>query len=79
MRMYEILRGIYPKALAIGAGSCTQCKQCTYPDKPCRFPEKKIISMEACGMLVLEVCKDNHLGYYYGPNSIAYTSCFLLE
>lgn len=79
MRMYELLRGIYPKALAIGTGSCTQCKQCTYPDAPCRFPEKRISSMEAYGMLVLEVCKDNHLGYYYGPNAIAYTGCFLLE
>ena len=23
-------------------------------------------------------CKANGLGYYYGPQSIAYTSCFLL-
>ena len=35
--------------------------------------------MEAYGMLVLEVCKDNHLGYYYGPNTIAYTGCFLVD
>lgn len=33
--------------------------------------------MEAYGML--EVCKANGLGYYYGPDKIAYTSCFLLK
>ena len=65
--------------LALGAGSCTRCKQCSYPDAPCRFPERMTSSMEACGMLVLQVCKDNGLTYYYGPNTIAYTSCFLLK
>lgn len=64
--------------LTIGAGCCTQCAKCTYPDDPCRFPDKKISSMEAYGMLVLEVCKANHLQYYYGSDKMAYTSCFLL-
>lgn len=79
LQMYDVLREKYPKALAIGTGSCTLCKECTYPDAPCRFPDKRISSMEAYGMLVLEVCKDNHLGYYYGPDTIAYTGCFLLD
>ena len=67
------------EAMAAGAGCCTICKECTYPDAPCRFPEQKISSMEALGMLVVEVCKANDLGYNYGPNTIAYTSCFLLK
>jgi hypothetical protein len=29
-------------------------------------------------MVVLEVCKANGLTYYYGPDKMAYTSCFLL-
>lgn len=65
--------------LPIGAGCCTRCKTCTYPDAPCRFPDQSFASMEAYGMLVTQVCEDNHLPYYYGPNSIAYTSCFLMK
>ncbi len=65
--------------LPIGAGCCTQCAVCTYPDAPCRFPEKAAASMEAYGMLVLEICKANGLQYYYGPEKMAYTSCFLVE
>uniref|UniRef100_UPI0040573B31 DUF2284 domain-containing protein n=1 Tax=Acetatifactor sp. TaxID=1872090 RepID=UPI0040573B31 len=53
-------------------------KQCTYPNSPCRFPEKMISSMEAYGMLVAEVCKANDMKYYYGPNMIAFSSCFLV-
>lgn len=69
----------YPNVLAIGSGCCTHCKTCTYPDAPCRFPEKQIASMEAYGMLVTEVCQANGMKYYYGPGTLAYTSCFLIE
>ena len=65
--------------LGISAGSCKRCKDCTYPDKPCRFPELRTSSMEAYGMLVLEVCKANDLQYYYGPTTITYSSCFLIR
>ena len=77
--LYADLRKRYPHMLALGAGCCTQCAVCSYPDAPCRFPDRMVSSMEAYGMLVLEVCQKNGLAYYYGPNTIAYTSCFLLE
>lgn len=73
------LRKAYPRRLTLGTGCCTVCGTCTYPDAPCRFPEKQVTSMEAYGLLVLEVCRANGLKYYYGSNTITYTSCFLLE
>ena len=63
--------------LPLGAGCCTVCKECTYPDAPCRFPEKCVSSMEAYGMVVTEVCRANGMTYNYGKNTIAYTSCVL--
>ncbi len=63
--------------LKLGAGCCTICKECTYPDAPCRFPERMVSSMEAYGMVVAETCKANDLPYYYGKNTITYTSCVL--
>ncbi len=79
MKMYAALREKEKELLAIGTGGCRQCSKCTYPDAPCRFPEKKVSSMEAYGMLVLEVCKANGLQYYYGSDKMAYTGCFLLK
>lgn len=78
-RLHELLVREYPGLLALGAGCCTICRDCSYPDAPCRFPEKMVSSMESFGMVVLEVCKANEMPYYYGANKIAYTSCFLLE
>jgi predicted metal-binding protein len=55
------------------------CKTCTYPDAPCRFPEKMSASMEALGMVVSDVCKDNKLPYYYGAGTLTFVGCVLLE
>ena len=71
-------QGVDPFILSTEA--CSICESCAILEgKPCRFPEQKMSSMEALGMLVLEVCKANGLPYFYGENTIAYTSCFLLK
>jgi hypothetical protein len=33
--------------------------------------------MEACGLFVSQVCRDNGVAYYYGDDKIAYTCCVL--
>jgi predicted metal-binding protein len=78
-KLWDELLIPFPGLLAMGSGHCRQCEACTYPDKPCRFPDRQTASMESCGLLVSKVCSDNKLPYYYGPGTIAYTACFLLE
>lgn len=70
-------RGV--RCLGMGAGTCSVCAECSCPDVPCRFPERAMPSMEACGLLVSQVCRDSGLGYYYGKKSITYTGCVLVE
>ncbi|MDD3220105.1 MAG: DUF2284 domain-containing protein [Lachnospiraceae bacterium] len=79
LKLRDILLESYPNLLTMGSGCCTNCKECTYPDNPCRFPDKIISSMEAYGLVVSDVCQSNNMKYYYGNCTIAYTSCFLLE
>lgn len=67
----------YPDMLLLSAGTCPMCATCTYPDAPCRFPKKRISSMEAYGLLVLQVCMDNGMQYSYGSTSIAFIGCIL--
>ena len=75
----EQLREEYPNCLPMATGGCTLCPQCTYPDSPCRFPKKAIPSMEAYGLLVSKVCEKSDLPYYYGPRTLTYTSCVLID
>ena len=71
------LRSADADVFPMSAGTCTRCASCTYPDAPCRFPDKVFPSMEACGLFVSKVCKDNGVPYYYGDNKIAFTCCIL--
>ena len=73
------VREEYPNCLPMAAGACTACPECTYPDAPCRFPHLSVPSMEAYGLVVSKVCADSGLPYYYGPRTITYTSCVLID
>ena len=61
----------------MGAGSCARCVKCTYPSRPCRRPEGLWPSMEACGLLVADVCALAGLEYNAGSGAISYVSCVL--
>lgn len=71
------LPGSKPEPLFLSAGSCNVCPECTYPEASCRFPEQSLVSMEAAGLVVSEVCTAAGIPYYHGKGSISYTSCVL--
>lgn len=73
------LSAVKVKLLPLGDGCCSICEHCTYPDEPCRFPDKAFSSMEAFGMLVSDLCKLNNIDYYYGPNTLTYVGCVLFD
>ena len=75
--LHEKLLETWPNLLALGAGTCTRCRECTYPDNPCRMPEKRLTSMEASGLVVSEVCTAAGIPYNHGPLTITYSSCVL--
>ena len=69
--------GLSGETMVLSAGTCTLCPSCTYPDAPCRFPEKRLVSMEAAGLVVSEVCLRAGIAYNHGPQTIAYSGCVL--
>ena len=72
------LRKFYPNMLPMGAGCWTEHLLELAREKQVKGMVY-LSSMEAYGMLVMQVCQANHLDYYYGPGKIAYTSCYLLK
>ena len=70
---------LFPNLLALGAGGCTLCESCTYPAGPCRHPDMAVSSMEAYGLLVSDLCLKNDIPYYYGPSTMTFTGCYLLN
>jgi predicted metal-binding protein len=59
--------------MLLGAGSCLLCPSCSYVDGGvCRRPDDMIVSLEACGIDVMNLMKVNDLPYYAGPNTVTY-------
>ena len=75
---YNKLKADFPNMLALGADTCKLCKVCTYPDAPCRMPDKVIAPIESYGLIVNDICKIAGVDYNYGKLKIAYTGCYLL-
>ena len=75
----EALKERIADILPLGDGFCSRCKECTYPDAPCRFPELASSSMEAFGLYVADVCKKNGAAYNYGTGKMCYTGCYLFN
>ena len=71
-------RLLHPDCLALTAGACTLCARCTCPTRPCRYPSKRLVSMEAYGLWVSDICQKSGLPYNYGPQTLTYTSCVLI-
>lgn len=74
----DILRQENRDFMVLGCAGCTLCKKCTYPDAPCRFPEKAVVSVEACGIDVVQLAKNLKLNYNNGTNTVTYF-CVILR
>ena len=53
---------------------CHRCEKCTYPDAPCRFPDKITLSVEAAGIDVVSLSHHCEMHYINGINTVTYFS-----
>ena len=60
------------KFLLLNNEGCTRCDECTYPDAPCRFPEKLYPSIEGYGFLVSALAKQAGIPYIGKPTELRY-------
>lgn len=77
LQLIGVLKEKDTDCLPMAVGPCTICEKCTYPNEPCRFPEKVYPSMEAYGLMVSDCCSAAGLKYYYGPQTITFSACIL--
>jgi len=67
----------FRNCILLGAGGCNICKKCTYPDTPCRFPDKAISAVEAYAINVLDLAEKCGIKYNNGINTVTYYSLIL--
>ena len=75
----ELLRKDGADFMVLGCEGCILCEKCSYPDAPCRFPDKAIPSVEACGINVVELAAKSGLRYNNGPCTVTYFCLILIR
>ncbi len=78
-RIADKLRAEGRDIMVLGCGGCNICEKCTYPDEQCRFPQKAIVSVEACGINVVELAKKTGIRYNNGTDTVTYFCIVLFE
>lgn len=76
-RLAERVKPVLPGALILSNEGCGRCKKCTYPDAPCRFPDKLYPSIEGFGFIVSELAKQAGIRYNNGPDTVTFFGAVL--
>lgn len=63
--------------LLLSNEGCLRCSECTYPDKPCRFPNKLYPSIEGFGIFVNLIAQSANVNYINGSNTVTYFGALL--
>lgn len=65
--------------LILSNEGCGTCKDCTYPEAPCRFPQQLHHSIEGYGIIVSDLAKQAGLSYNNGENTVTYFGALLFN
>lgn len=75
----EVTRGLCEKFrekgedfFVLSSESCDLCQKCTWPDAPCRRPEKMLPCIESHGILVTESAKLCGIDFYYDSTTVTW-------
>lgn len=70
----KIFHAEFDQVLILSTEGCTVCKTCTYPDQPCRFPDRMYPATEGYGILVTQLAKTCGIKYNNGDKTLTYFS-----
>ena len=76
-RLDEEVRPEFNDYLMLSNEGCGKCESCTYPDKPCRFPDKVHGSIEGYGIFVNKLAGQAGIKYNNGANTVTYFGALL--
>jgi predicted metal-binding protein len=71
--------GILPDFLLLSNEGCGRCASCTYPDAPCRYPQRLHHSLEGYGFIVSELAREAGVRYNNGACTVTYFGALLFR
>ncbi len=74
MQVRDLFREQYGAVLTLSTESCDLCAHCSYPDAPCRQPDKMFPCVESYGILVTQLAERGGMTFDNGANIITWFS-----
>lgn len=68
----QLVKESVSEYLILSNEGCDLCKTCTYPDAPCRFPDRAHGSLEGYGIFVNQLANQVGINYINGKNTVTY-------
>ena len=62
----DLIRDQGCETMTLSTEACAICAECTYPDGPCRNPDKMFPCVESHGILVTELCEKYGMEFFNG-------------
>jgi len=69
----EIFEKTYPDVFVLSTG-CLSCPSCTYPEAPCRHPDRAFSTIESHGIHIMQLAKKLAMDFDFGPQAVVYFS-----
>lgn len=73
----QLVRQQSEVAIALSTESCCHCAKCTYPDAPCRLPDRMFPCVESHGIIVSDIAEKYGIDFMAGGNIITWFSLIL--
>ena len=68
----DMIKSMLPRRLILSNEGCARCAKCTYPNMPCRFPERLYHSIEGYGFNASELAEAAGIMYNNGVNTVTF-------
>ena len=79
-RVEAALAPVVGRHLHLSCGGCRLCETCAKrTGEPCRMPDKALPPMEGYGIDVYQTCKDTHLKYINGQNTVTFFGIVMFD
>lgn len=77
MKLFEQIKEEQGSAYLLTTGGCDLCEKCTFPDEPCRIPDKNRGSLSAFGVNVGKLCGAAKMEYSFTEGILRMVACIL--
>lgn len=76
-QVHEMVKKQAAETMVLSTEACAHCEKCTYPDAPCRFPDRMYPCVESHGILVTDLAEKHGIDFLAGGNVVTWFSLIL--